>query len=331
LIPRVGSSDHDPQVMSEPRPPEPPRACPSPGREAAKLMLTYLVVCACYIWISTKLAARSSISVEALEDLELIKGFAFVATTSALLFVLAYALLDRIRRREREVLLHREALLEAERRAVAGVFASSVAHDIKNVLTILGLEIDALRAPSADGATPGGERGTLGQAVDQLAELSRRLMVSAKAGAPGGMQSADLAEITRRAADFARRHTLVRHAKVEVEGDEAIVTAVHPATLHQMLLNLILNAGEATAGRGRISIRIGRSNGSAALEVHDDGPGIPADRRGSLFEPFRSSHGEGRGLGLFSVKAGAEAHGGRVEVDASPLGGALFRILLPLR
>jgi len=96
-----------------------------------------------------------------------------------------------------------------------------------------------------------------------------------------------------------------------------------------MLLNLILNAADATHGRGRIDVRLRRAEDMAILEVNDDGPGVPAERRGAIFDAFYSSKAHGTGLGLLTVKVTAEEHGGAVEVETSDLGGACFRVRLP--
>ena len=93
--------------------------------------------------------------------------------------------------------------------------------------------------------------------------------------------------------------------------------------------HLILNAADATHGRGRIDVSLRRRDEVAVLEVQDNGPGVPAERRGAIFEAFYSSKPHGTGLGLLTVKVTAEEHGGTVEVLDSELGGACFRVTLP--
>ena len=98
----------------------------------------------------------------------------------------------------------------------------------------------------------------------------------------------------------------------------------------RMILNLVLNAADATKGAGKIDLRIRRKDRQVILELHDNGPGVPDQAREAIFDPFYSSKTNGLGLGLLSVRACAEAHGGSVEVKPSDLGGACFRITLPL-
>jgi signal transduction histidine kinase len=107
------------------------------------------------------------------------------------------------------------------------------------------------------------------------------------------------------------------------------VLAVDEALIDRMLLNLILNAADATNGAGRIEVRLTGDAETVFIEVLDDGPGIADDAKAAIFEAFYTSKPHGLGLGLVSVKVCAEAHGGSVEVSRSDLGGAAFRVRLP--
>ena len=105
----------------------------------------------------------------------------------------------------------------------------------------------------------------------------------------------------------------------------------HPALLRQMMLNLLLNAAEATGGKGRIRVGLVNSPAGYVLSVGDDGPGVPPEYRDRLFQPFFTTKPSGTGLGLLSVKAAAQAHGAAVDYAASELGGADFLVRFPTR
>jgi two-component system OmpR family sensor kinase len=115
---------------------------------------------------------------------------------------------------------------------------------------------------------------------------------------------------------------------IEVVGDDL--------RLRQAVGNLLANTRAHTPPGTRIVISVSARDGMAAIEVADDGPGVPADVMERVFErffradPSRSRASGGSGLGLSIVAAIAEAHGGSVEVESPPAGGAVFRILLPL-
>jgi len=96
-------------------------------------------------------------------------------------------------------------------------------------------------------------------------------------------------------------------------------------------LNLILTAAVAAGEGGRVEVRLRREHGDAVLEVHDNGSGVPEESREKIFEPFYTTKPEGTGLGLLAARMGAEEHGGSIVVGDSDLGGAAFRVRLPLK
>jgi signal transduction histidine kinase len=100
--------------------------------------------------------------------------------------------------------------------------------------------------------------------------------------------------------------------------------------LEQVLVNLLLNAGKAQQGRGRIALRARALPGENALElaVEDSGPGIPPASLARIFDPFFGS-GDGAGLGLAVSYGIVRAHGGTIAAENRPEGGARFLVRLP--
>ncbi|HEY8597041.1 MAG TPA: ATP-binding protein [Thermomicrobiales bacterium] len=108
--------------------------------------------------------------------------------------------------------------------------------------------------------------------------------------------------------------------------------AAHGSALNQVWANLLDNAIDATAGRGRIRIRTAREGDRVLVEIADDGIGIPPAIRGRIFEPFFTTKGVGAGTGLgldISYRIVVREHGGDLQVDSSP-GETRFRVWLPL-
>jgi signal transduction histidine kinase len=105
----------------------------------------------------------------------------------------------------------------------------------------------------------------------------------------------------------------------------------HAGELNQVWINLLDNATDAVKGQGRIGVRAYRDGDSVAVEVSDDGPGIPREIRARVFEPFFTTKriGEGTGLGLDIVRRAVEAHGGEVAFDSEP-GHTRFVVRLPI-
>lgn len=101
----------------------------------------------------------------------------------------------------------------------------------------------------------------------------------------------------------------------------------------QVFLNLVVNAGQALAGRpdATLAIRTWSEGDEQVAEVSDNGPGIPQEHLAALFEPFHSTKGEdGLGLGLWITHNIVNAQGGRIDVESPPGRGATFRVRLPV-
>ena len=132
-----------------------------------------------------------------------------------------------------------------------------------------------------------------------------------------------------------RPHKPFRDVQIETNIDASLRVALAAPRLTQVLLNLVLNAGAAIAasprGAGRIVIRARARDGQVRIEVEDDGPGVAAEVRDRLFEPFVTTKGlgEGTGLGLAVCRGLVESAGGEIGVDPSRTPGALFFVVLP--
>lgn len=292
---------------------------------AVVLAAGYAALAAAYILVSSSFAAGEARSVEELERFEMMKGIVFVGVTSAFVLAGGWVLARRLEG-DAEKILHREmALVATERRGMAGLVASSVAHDANNVLTVMMGDIEDLR-DQADPALV----DRLESSATRLAGLHRRLLRAAQQKISDERKAVDLAATVGESLELLRRSAKVKgcHLSLRAEGEMAGVA--YPVLIQQIVNNLVLNAGEATGGQGAVEVALRRDGQDVVLEVHDDGPGVPAGRREGLFDALVTTKSDGSGLGLFSVKACAEAHGGAVEVLESPLGGACFRVRLPV-
>jgi putative PEP-CTERM system histidine kinase len=101
--------------------------------------------------------------------------------------------------------------------------------------------------------------------------------------------------------------------------------------MQKVLLNLLLNANEATGPEGEIQVTTGQSNGWITVSVKDNGCGMPENFiQTSLFKPFRTSKKHGLGIGLFHSKKIVESHQGTIEVESEVGKGSTFRVMLPV-
>lgn len=300
-----------------------------PVRLAALLTLVYLALCTAYILFSSRLAAAGSRTVAELERLETVKGLVFVLSCSGLLFLLTWILLRRIARAQEELWAHRQALVLAERRALAGVLASSLAHDMNNILTVGVATADLLQRQRQLPADQQDMIRDLAETFERLTAITRRLASLGRDGLTADLAPGDLCAVVREELGFALRHARLRRRRINLRADAPIPMMLNATLLQQMLMNLLLNAADAAGDGGTIEVRVRREGEMAAMEVHDSGPGIPESERDRVFDAFYSTKPSGGGLGLLSVKAAVQTHRGQVAIQTSPLGGACFRIELP--
>jgi two-component system sensor histidine kinase HydH len=99
--------------------------------------------------------------------------------------------------------------------------------------------------------------------------------------------------------------------------------------MQQVLLNLLLNALDATPAGGEVGLRLRRNGGWLELEVYDNGRGILPENLGKIFNPFFTTREQGTGLGLANAFRMIEAHGGELSVRSAPGSGSVFTVRLP--
>lgn len=300
-----------------------------PVRSSLLLSGLFVVLCGLYIWLSGLVAARLAVDAAALARIELAKGLLFTLLAGGLFLAGCLAHLRSVAAREQQLLDQQKALAEAERVAMAGIFAASTCHDANNVLQIVqgNLEIvgddeviDAADRAALEGAA---------EACDRIGGMFRRLVGMARSSLPGERVGFDAAEVAAAAIALARRHETLRRHELILDLESSLPVHGNPQLLSRTLLNLLLNAGEALQAAGRIRLYGARKGDEIVLEVHDDGPGIAPAIRDRITEAFYTTKPTGTGLGLLSLRTCALEHDGRFAILDSPLGGAMIRLVLP--
>jgi PAS domain S-box-containing protein len=247
--------------------------------------------------------------------------------------------------REQDTAQQLAAALERERAAAEHLravdemkttFLQAVSHDLRTPLTtILGIALTLERG------------GVAGLPADDVADLLHRLSSNAHKldGLLGDLldldrlargtlaprrQMVDIGGLTRRVveeADVNDEHAVVVDAP-------AVQLAVDAPKVERIVENLVVNAAKHTAAGTTIWVRVQAQRDGVLLVVEDEGPGVPAQLREQVFQPFQkgrnvADHAPGSGIGLALVAQFASLHGGRAWVQDRPGGGASFRVFLP--
>jgi len=301
----------------------------SPLRISLVFSVAYFAICTLYIWLSSLMAARLSTSIEDLQRIETIKGISFIFLTTVSIFLILFFLFKRLSMDERKIIDQQQQLIKSRQEATAGIFASSIAHDINNILIVLDHYCSLLREDySESGYTETREK--VQNAIGELKSLAQRLMNIGRGNLPHQFSNFNLPQLIRDTIKLIRKHKAVHGITLDYSGTNTLEITGNESILRQLLLNLILNAAQAIKSKGKIELVCNRMDQHAIMEIHDSGSGIPPQDREKIFAPFYSTREEGTGLGLLSVKVYAEIHKGQVSVTDSYLGGACFRVEIPI-
>ncbi|MFZ5481867.1 MAG: CHASE domain-containing protein [Myxococcota bacterium] len=223
------------------------------------------------------------------------------------------------------------AMREAQRLESVGLLAGGVAHDFNNLLTaITGYGSLAERVLAADHpARP--MVGRMVEAARHAAHLTRQLLAYAGKGR-FFVEKLDLVTLARETADLLRG-AVTRNVAMEVSLPDAPAWVEADAgQMRQVVLNLVLNAAQAIGDApGTVRVSVEADGRDVRLRVRDDGAGMDAETRARIFEPFFSTRGEGRGLGLAAVFGIVKGHAGTIDVTSEPGRGSEFVVRLPQR
>ena len=221
----------------------------------------------------------------------------------------------------------------AEKLAAVGTLAAGLSHEIKNPLNAASLQLMVLerrlkRLPDlpADIFEP---LGLVQAEIKRLASFLDEFLQFAR---PRELQrsNVDVVQLAREVVDFLQPQASGASLALDVETAALPPLPADEPKLRQVLVNLVLNAIQATPAGGTVRVVVGREDGDVCICVDDSGPGVPPAARHRIFEPFYTTKDAGTGLGLPLVHSIVQQHGGSITIETSPQGGARFHLRLPL-
>jgi two-component system NtrC family sensor kinase len=247
----------------------------------------------------------------------------------------------KVEERTRQLQAAQKKLLQSDRLASLGQLSASVAHEINNPVSgVLNLSMLMQRMLKEDGIPPdrlAEFRKYLGQVIHETARVGRivsDLLAFSRRGKPQ-QASADVNRIVATTLSLVEHKMKLSNVAVQTTLCEMLPPAhCDPSQIQQVVLNLVLNAAEATQSRPerRVTVSTSTGDGMARILVSDNGEGIPPENLLKIFDPFFTTKPEGKGVGLgLAVSYGIiEAHSGDIEVKSTVGEGTTFIVSLPL-
>jgi signal transduction histidine kinase len=236
-------------------------------------------------------------------------------------------------------LIHRLMARERRLNELKGHFVASVSHELRAPVGSIRLMADALDAGKVSPETAAEFHRLISQEGKRLSHLIENVLDFARIEQGRKRWHFEPVDLPALIADTVKvMEPLAAEKQIRlttVLPDSSAESVLDAAALQQALVNLLDNAIKFSPPDSTIDVRLSADDRDLRLAVHDHGPGIPAAERTKIFERFYRPGNElrretqGTGIGLSLVKAIAEAHGGRVELDSHPGQGSTFTLVLP--
>jgi len=223
-----------------------------------------------------------------------------------------------------------EAVRRSDRLAALGQLSAGLAHELRNPLGTIKASAEMLSAQvSAENEVAREMAGFISSEVDRTNSLVTRFLQFARP-LQVRLEQADLAQVLDRAIAEAQREA-PQIAIYKNYAPEIPPFPLDAELLERVFYNLVLNAAQATAAGGAVTVKTRAAGGMAEIAVIDRGVGIDPKQRDSIFNPFFTTKPTGVGLGLAIVAKIVDEHGGKIAVESEPGKGSIFCVILPMR
>lgn len=236
---------------------------------------------------------------------------------------------NRITQRTRELQESQALLVQQEKQAAFGLLAAGIAHEVGNPLAAISSLVQLVNRRDLDEYM----HEKLGLIDEQLLRIQRTLRELVEFSRPGTnvVSACDLNEVIDSALSIAKYYKRKKGKEIVTEYADGLPSIrIVRDRIVQVFLNLILNALDATEEGTRIDIRTARIDGQLAIDVRDEGSGIPPATQERLFAPYTTTKPTGTGLGLFVCRNILAECGGTIRLVESSERGTTFRVTLPI-
>jgi two-component system sensor histidine kinase HydH len=239
---------------------------------------------------------------------------------------------NRLRRSSEELQAARQEILRSERLAAIGGLAAGVAHELRNPLTSVKLLLQHAGSRSGSATIESPKLTLILEEIERMETTIQGLLDFSRPAEPQ-RKLHDICQTVERATNLIAGRAQKQHVASKLDlAERPLLINGDPRQLHQVFVNLLINAIEAMPDGGvlRVVATSDPKNQHVSIQIHDTGEGIPPDLLPRLFEPFATAKERGTGLGLAVSRRILEEHGGTIEVHPHQPRGTMFEILLPL-
>jgi signal transduction histidine kinase len=225
--------------------------------------------------------------------------------------------------------MHRTQMSRAEHLATLGELATCLAHEIRNPLAGIAGVIDIIGRDLPVTSPARAMVKDVRLEIDQINRILTDLLETARPHPPRMMKS-NLNTTIEHAVMLGRQQVISKPIRIEVYTAPGLPEIEHDSDqIHQVVLNLLLNAVQSIEGSGHVTVKVDSQNDCATISVTDTGRGISPQQIAQIFRPFYTTKPTGTGLGLSLVHRIIDEHDGKISVTSEPGNGSTFEVSLP--
>ena len=225
--------------------------------------------------------------------------------------------------------MHRTQMSRAEHLATLGELATGLAHEIRNPLAGIAGVIEIIGRDLPESSPARAMVKDVRLEINQINRILTDLLETARPHPPKMMRS-NLNVTVEHAVMLARQQVLSKPIRIDVIPSPDLEEVEHDSDqIHQVVLNLLLNAVQAIEGSGAVTVTLGSHDNLASISVTDTGRGMSEQQLSQIFRPFYTTKGNGTGLGLSLAQRIVQEHHGRIDVTSGLGKGSTFEVLLP--